>query len=58
MQFDITVTIRVTVADRDEALAIADRYGNMSIGYRSIGADSFDVTALTEVQEISSNGVN
>jgi hypothetical protein len=58
MQFDITVTIRVTVADRDEALAIADRYGNMSTGYLSIGADSFDVTALAEVQEISSNGAN
>lgn len=51
MQFDITVTIRVAVEDRDEALQIADRYGNMSTGYRSIGAVSFDVIALKEVQE-------
>lgn len=44
-QFDITVTIRVTVPDADpqaqydEAMIIANSYAEMAIRYRSVGAD-------------------
>lgn len=41
-QFDITVTVRVTVSDADpqfEAMYIGNQFAEMALKYKSIGAD-------------------
>jgi hypothetical protein len=48
-QYDITVTVRVTVSDEDpqfEAMYIGNQLAEMSLKYKSIGADQIlEVTA-------------
>jgi hypothetical protein len=56
-QFDLTVTIRVTVPDRgnvaeqlEEAEFIAQQYAQMALKYKSIGADEILRVDVEEAQ--------
>lgn len=54
-QFDITVTVRVTVSDADpefEALFIGNQFAEMSLKYKSIGADKIIEVIAKEVANV------
>lgn len=54
-QFDITVTVRVTVSDEDpqfEAMYIGNQLAEMSLKYKSIGADKIIEVIAKECENV------
>ena len=57
-QFDITVTIRVTIPDADsqsqydEAMIIAQHYADMATKYKSVGADEIVAVTAKEAENV------
>ena len=57
-QFDITVTIRVTIPDADsqaqydEAMIIAQHYADMATKYKSVGADEIVEVTAKEAENV------
>jgi hypothetical protein len=49
-QYDITVIIRVTVHNKQEADLVADQYSKMALSYKSIGAETSSVVSVNEIQ--------
>ena len=54
-QFDITVTVRVTVSDSApelEAMYIGNQLAEMSLKYKSIGADKIIEVTAKECEDV------